>query len=97
MRRVLALALTANMACASVPPDVPPSEGDSGYRCDSSRLGDLVGRAPTEALGEEALRRSGSRSLRWIRPGDAVTMDYRPDRLNIHLDGRNRVERFACG
>jgi hypothetical protein len=26
-----------------------------------------------------------------------VTMDYREGRLNIHLDGRNQVERFACG
>ena len=34
--------------------------------------------------------------LRWIRPGDVVTMDYSPQRLNVRLDGRNNVEGFAA-
>ena len=98
MKRALALLLPVTMACAAVPPDdaAEPAGGSDG-RCDASSLGDLVGREASEALGAEALRRSGSRALRWIRPGDIVTMDYREDRLNIHLDDRNRVERFACG
>ena len=72
-------------------------EGQTGPVCNVESLGDLVGRTATSQLGEEALRRSGSRRLRWIRPGDAVTMDYSEQRLNIHLDSGNRVERFACG
>lgn len=34
---------------------------------------------------------------RVIRPGDAVTMDYRPDRLNVYLDSQDVVERVNCG
>ena len=99
MRIALAAgALLMNMACAAVPPEDEPREvGASGYRCDASGLADLVGRAATSELGGDALRRSGARTLRWIRPGDVVTMDYREDRLNVHLDGQNRVERFNCG
>ena len=98
MKRALALLLPVTMACAAVPPeDAAEPGGGSGDRCDASSLGNLVGREASEALGAEALRRSGSRALRWIRPGDMVTMDYREDRLNIHLDDRNRIERFACG
>ena len=86
------------MACAAVPPDGEPGEnGSSSYRCDAGGLEDLVGRPATADLGGEALRRSGARTLRWIRPGDAVTMDFRDDRLNIHLDAQHRVERLACG
>ena len=85
------------MACAAVPPDQEVPDPGSGYSCSAAGLGDLVGRTASSELGAEALRRSGSRGLRWIRPGDAVTMDYRQDRLNIHLDERNRVQRFACG
>ena len=96
MKSILAALLPLAMACAAVPPEPEPRPG-TGYRCDASTLGNLIGRAATRELAAEALRRSGSRGLRWIRPGDAVTMDYREDRLNIHLDGRNRVERFACG
>ncbi|MFC4724628.1 I78 family peptidase inhibitor [Glycocaulis abyssi] len=29
--------------------------------------------------------------------GDAVTMDYRPDRLNVVIGDDGRVERVACG
>ena len=48
-------------------------------------------------LGAEALRRSGARALRWIRPGDMVTMDYSA-RAAQHASRRaGRVERFACG
>ena len=95
----LALFLPLTMACAAVPAegeDAEPTGGGDG-RCDASGLGDLIGRERSEALGAEALRRSGSRVLRWIRPGDIVTMDYSEQRLNIHLDARGRVERFACG
>ena len=90
-------ALLLIAACAAVPPGEVPEAGGSGHICNAEGLGNLVGREATGALGTEAVRRSGSRTLRWIRPGDAVTMDYRPDRLNVHLDARNRVARFACG
>ena len=100
MKPLLAGALLMTMACAAMPPDEgeePRVVGESEYRCSDRGLQDLVGRAASRELGAEALRRSGARTLRWIRPGDMVTMDYRTDRLNIHLDARHRVERFACG
>lgn len=65
--------------------------------CDASDANALVGQPATSELGSEALQRTGARSVRWIRPGDAVTMDYRPDRLNIKLDAANRVTGFSCG
>ncbi|WP_420861560.1 I78 family peptidase inhibitor [Algirhabdus cladophorae] len=34
---------------------------------------------------------------RIIRPGDLVTQDYRPQRLNIHLDAAGTVIRLSCG
>jgi hypothetical protein len=99
MKRVFfAGAMLMTMACATVPPDDEPRDvGDTGFTCAAEGLSDLVGREPSQELGAEALRRSGARTLRWIRPGDAVTMDYRPDRLNIRLDARHRVEGFNCG
>ena len=85
------------MACAAVPPgEEPPREVGVGA-CTTEGLQDLAGQPATSALGVEAMRRSGARALRWIRPGDAVTMDYREDRLNVRLDAENRVEAFNCG
>ncbi|MDP8993876.1 MAG: I78 family peptidase inhibitor, partial [Pseudomonadota bacterium] len=85
MKTGLALAALLLMGCTTMAPEEDvPVHGDTGYRCDAARVADLVGRPATAELGAEALRRSGARSLRWIRPGDVVTMEYRPDRLNIH-------------
>jgi Peptidase inhibitor I78 family len=65
--------------------------------CDASRAQGLVGQKASETLGKEALKRTGSQTLRWTRPGQAVTMDYRTDRLNIDLDERDVVVRIGCG
>ena len=88
------LALAA-VACA--PTDAPGGTDPIAGPCDAARLGGLVGQPFTDRLRADALRRSGARTTRVIRPGDVVTMDYRSDRLNINLTARNRVERFSCG
>ena len=90
MRKAAALVLLTTIACATAP-------AEQRGTCNAEGLGDLVGEPATTQLGSEALRRSGARRLRWIRPGDVVTMDYSEERLNVHLDAHNRVDRFACG
>ena len=98
MKLIAGGALLMTMACAAVPPDGDvPEAGVSTYRCNADGLRDLVGQPATSEIGAEALRRSGSRRLRWIRPGDMVTMDFSPERLNVRLDAQNRVEGFTCG
>ena len=103
MRVALSGAMLMTMACTAVPSEgepgaeAPREVGASGYRCRAEPIRDLVGRPATQQLGADALRRSGARALRWIRPGDVVTMDYREDRLNVRLDARNYVATFTCG
>ncbi len=92
MKWILPAALLA-AACTTV----PPGDGRAESLCATRTLGELIGRPATVELGAEALRRSRARRLRWIRPGDAVTMDYAPDRLNVRLEASNRVESFDCG
>ena len=36
-------------------------------------------------------------NTRIIRPGQAVTMDYRPNRLNIKIGKLDRIEQVYCG
>jgi hypothetical protein len=82
-------------ACASAR-QPPVSQAGSGV-CSAEGLANLVGQPATSDLAADALDRSGARSLRWLQPGMAVTMDYRRDRLDIHLDASNRVTRITCG
>ena len=90
MRKFSLILLGLTGACATVP-------DESRGACNADGLDNLVGRQATTELGAEAMRRSGATRLRWIQPGDVVTMDYSESRLNIHLDSRNRVERLICG
>ena len=89
---IAALALSLS-ACATTPTEPSPPPG----ACRAEAGTALVGRAATAELGAAALRLTGATRLRWIRPGDVVTMDYSPQRLNLHLDADGKVERLACG
>jgi hypothetical protein len=40
---------------------------------------------------------SGSSVVRTLRPGQVVTMEYRFDRVSIHLDDKGYVTRVTCG
>lgn len=36
------------------------------------------------------------RTVRIIRPGTPVTKDFRPDRLNVHLDADDQLDHFGA-
>ena len=65
--------------------------------CDAKAAQEYVGQVLDEALGERVKAATGARGVRVIRPGMAVTMDYRADRLNIEIDDDNRIVRVHCG
>ena len=101
MRLVAGALILATSACmtpagSDVEP-VPVHGSTPDHRCDASAAQELVGQQATAELGERAIILTVARTIRWIQPGQAVTMDYRGDRLNISLDARNRVERITCG
>lgn len=64
--------------------------------CDAAAVQDWRGRRYTPALGEELLRRTGAETLRPVRPGEAVAMDFRSDRLTVELDRADRIVALRC-
>ena len=94
MKRLAGALLITMAGCATAAEEVPVRGGGS---CDASKAQKLIGRARSDKLGAEALRLTGASRVRWIRKGAMVTMDYREDRVNLHLDGRGKVVRVACG
>ncbi len=102
MKAILGILMLMTMACAPVTPSAggeepAPDQSPLNLVCKADAARSLIGKERSEAVGADARRLTGARTIRWIRPGDAVSMDYRTDRLNIHLDGRGRVERIDCG
>lgn len=79
-------------ACTTTSPASPPH-----MMCDATRVQDALGKSYTVELGAELQQASGSRTMRAISPGQAVTMDYRPDRLNVEMDDTDKITRISCG
>lgn len=65
--------------------------------CNADAVQSLVGQVSSDALVEQARVDSGASSVRALKPGDAATMDYRQDRLNIALDAEGVIEALSCG
>ena len=97
MKRLPGAMLLLTAACATAPTQggsAPPSlEG----QCDAAKAQRLVGRPASAELAAEARRLSGAGVVRWLRPGQVITMEYRADRLNIEIDAANNVVSIRCG
>jgi hypothetical protein len=52
---------------------------------------------PTEPVKADIREAVGHDRIRYIAPGDVVTMDLRPDRLNVETGADGRIMLFRCG
>ncbi|MCW4456164.1 I78 family peptidase inhibitor [Flavobacterium sp. MXW15] len=91
-------------ACASQSTPVASSEPapvaapiDGGAVCRPETLTGFVGQTATEEVVKKAVSESGARHARVAKPGMAMTMDFRQDRLTIMVDAQNRIEQISCG
>jgi len=93
MIRFTALLLPVGLvACASYPTPMP-----GPVRCNAGAVQGAIGREAGPRVIQNVKRRAGARDVRVIRPGQAVTMDFRSDRLNVEVDHRNTIRRVNCG
>ncbi|WP_404473071.1 hypothetical protein LG301_02305 [Vreelandella venusta] len=88
--------------CSSAPHDVaappPPSvEPSASQTCDASAVQHALGEPFNEANTSLLQSESGARQVRVLRPDSAATLDYREDRLNIHLGSDDTIEALRCG
>lgn len=83
---ILLPAVLALVACQTPAPTLPGPDacGASGYQS-------LVGR-PLAAVTLPA-----DVNTRVIEPDSAVTLDYKPERLNIRLNEEGRIVEVYCG
>lgn len=93
------LAMTSLAACA---PDGEPTAGpppgavsgapDGTDECGAKENARLIGMPLSDPTVPKA-----SPVVRHIRPGEAVTEDYRVERLNIYVTGDDVIEKINCG
>ncbi|MCP5037794.1 MAG: hypothetical protein GY945_09375 [Rhodobacteraceae bacterium] len=85
---LFAAALLSMSACNDRPVRVP----DPASECEAGAFQELVGQANAPGILTPI-----AAPVRVIRPGQAVTLDYRPDRTNIELDTLGFITRIWCG
>ena len=86
--------LLSMAACTALPPQGPPM---AAAQCNAEGARWALGREPSADVVERARLESGSAAVRVIRPGEAVTMDFRGDRLNLNVNARNAIDAVKCG
>ncbi|WP_299232083.1 I78 family peptidase inhibitor [uncultured Halomonas sp.] len=94
----LLLAGCSSMNSAPEPEPAPlPPRVESGGECGAQRVQDRIGRTYSVSLGKAIHAESEASAIRVIRPGTAVTLDHRPDRINVHLDRADIILNLDCG
>ncbi len=75
---------------------VPAARAISPIACSIARAEGFVGQQG-DVIAERARDAAGANSVRTIRPGQQVTMDFRGDRLNLKLNAQGIVTGVSCG
>lgn len=82
----------------TMPAHPPSSTGDAmDTSCNADAARGAIGKTATAAVVEQARKDAGAATVRTLKPGQVVTMEYRGDRLNIDVDERNVVTNVRCG
>ena len=96
---------TTTEAAATTNPENPADEASPAMNadepdaaaCGADKLDRWLNVLPTETVKAEIRDAVGHDRIRYIAPGDAVTMDLRPDRLNVETGVDGRIKLFRCG
>lgn len=99
LRWIAAAALLPLAACSTADGGTEPAPlpAPAPATCNGDAGQSFVGQTATAETGAALLRATGARTLRWVAPGMAVTMDFRPDRLTVSYDDAMKIERVSCG
>lgn len=94
---ILPLAACSHAGSSTAHETTPPSAADGPHECQPDKLEAFTGKTADEATVKQLVSASGARNARVVKPGMAVTMDFRQDRVTVQVDAQNRIERASCG
>ncbi|HET7125815.1 MAG TPA: I78 family peptidase inhibitor [Lysobacter sp.] len=101
MKRLLLFSalLATSTACTPMPPNAKPSKPfpPQVMRCQAEPGQRFVGQAASDEVVSQAQAATGAKTVRVLKPGMAATMDFRDDRLNLHLDEHDVIVEVGCG
>lgn len=65
--------------------------------CNAQPAQSFVGRTNTSQNLEQARQRAGAGMARVLHPGQATTMEFNAERLNLEVDATGRILAVRCG
>jgi hypothetical protein len=74
-----------------------PSPEPAADACGAGKLSSYVNQLASDDTLAQIRSAASSQTIRVIRPGDAVTMDFRADRLNVEIGDTGRIRLLRCG
>lgn len=75
-----------------------PMQADSSVLdCDAQPVQNMLGQAYSDSVGDTLRQRASARAIRVLKPGQVMTMEYNPMRINIILDAKGSIEALRCG
>lgn len=83
-------------ACTTAARVAPTAQGDQvASACRPDAAAKLVGQPAHDNI--QIKQRTGAELVRRIAPGDAVTHDFRANRVTLAIDTAGKVVQAACG
>lgn len=71
--------------------------GGGGASCDAQSVQNMIGKTLTNETTEQARTGSHSAKVRVLKPGQVMTMEYDPSRINLITDKNNALTALRCG
>jgi hypothetical protein len=97
MKRLLPIMLLGSIALAACAANgEADSAGTPEKPCKAEPGQAFIGQKATAEVGQKLLKATGARTIRWVPPRTAVTMDFRPDRLTVGYDDDMVIDRVSC-
>jgi len=84
-------------ACATAPAEPVVHGQTPGHTCDAAGTDRFIGQPGTGETGTAIMRATHAAVLRWAPPGYMLTMDFRADRVTVHLGPDYKVTDIKCG
>lgn len=83
---------------ASAPPEPMPAPDSTSAddECGAAKVSAYVAQEATPAVRTRLAADVGHDRIRWVGPDTVVTMDFRPDRLNVELDSAGVITGGKC-
>ncbi len=71
--------------------------GGMAANCDAQPVQNMIGTTLTTDTTEQARKGSNSAKVRILKPGQVMTMEYDPTRINLITDRNNALTALRCG